>query len=294
MVTGAASGGDWRDAAETAFGMPFSALTRIGGGDFAESFRATLEDGRAVFVKTHNDPPPHFFTTEGQGLHWLHETHSVAIPQVLFVSDSPPCLVMEWVEIGGAVKGTEQTLGRALAALHSAEWPCFGRPDERTTGSLALPNRPADSWSDFYANRRLLPLARIAHERGVLDRARIASLERLAGRLDRLGVPDEGPSLLHGDLWAGNRVVDRKGQSWLIDPAAHGGHREFDIAMMHLFGGFGNACFAAYDEATPLAPGWPDRILLHQLAPLLVHAIKFGGHYIAATREAIEHYVQRR
>ncbi|HAS10233.1 MAG TPA: fructosamine kinase, partial [Acidimicrobiaceae bacterium] len=97
----------------------------------------------------------------------------------------------------------------------------------------------------------------------------------------------EPPARLHGDLWAGNRLVDRDGRSWLIDPAAHGGHREFDLAMMRLFGGFGAACFAAYDDVHPLADGWEARVPLHQLAPLVVHAIKFGGGYVAGTERAL-------
>ena len=95
---------------------------------------------------------------------------------------------------------------------------------------------------------------------------------------------------MHGDLWAGNRLVDERGDSWLIDPAAHGGHREFDLAMMRLFGGFGDACFAAYAELHPLAAGWEDRVALHQIAPLVVHAIKFGGHYVGAAESAIARY----
>jgi fructosamine-3-kinase len=143
---------------------------------------------------------------------------------------------------------------------------------------------------EFYATQRLVPLARLASDAGALPDAAVRDLGSLANRLDALDVPDEPPARLHGDLWAGNRLVDTSGRSWLIDPAAHGGHREFDLAMMRLFGGFGDACFAAYDEATPLAAGWPERIPLHQIAPLVVHAIKFGGGYVAAAVEAIGRY----
>ena len=104
-------------------------------------------------------------------------------------------------------------------------------------------------------------------------------------------MPDEPASLLHGDLWAGNRLVDRQGESWLIDPAAHHGHREFDLAMMRLFGGYTDQCFAAYDECYPLQAGWAERVLLHQLAPLLVHAIKFGGSYVGAVDQAVKPYL---
>jgi fructosamine-3-kinase len=100
--------------------------------------------------------------------------------------------------------------------------------------------------------------------------------------------PIETPARLHGDLWGGNRVIGSGGVSWLIDPAAFGGHREFDLAMMRLFGGFGEECYAAYAEVAPLAPDWESRIPLHQLAPLVVHSIKFGGPYVAATERALQ------
>jgi fructosamine-3-kinase len=176
-------------------------------------------------------------------------------------------------------------------ALHRTGAPCFGREDRRTTGSRALPNDPATTWVEFYAARRLLPLARLAADAGALAPATIDRLVALAGRLDQVSGPPEPPARLHGDLWAGNRLVGADGHSWLIDPAAHGGHREFDLAMMRLFGGFGAECFAAYEEASPLADGWADRVPLHQIAPLVVHAIKFGGGYVGAATEAIRRYV---
>ena len=150
-----------------------------------------------------------------------------------------------------------------------------------------MPNEPCDTWAEFYAERRLRPLAKIAHDRNALTQTTVRKLEALTGRLDQFGAADEPAARLHGDLWAGNRVVDVNGNSWLIDPAAHGGHREFDLAMMQLFGGFADACFAAYDEEHPLADGWQDRVPLHQLAPLVVHAIKFGGGYAGAVDRAL-------
>jgi fructosamine-3-kinase len=112
----------------------------------------------------------------------------------------------------------------------------------------------------------------------------------VAARLDAVVPTSEPPARLHGDLWAGNRLVDAAGRSWLIDPACHGGHREFDLAMMRLFGGFGADCFAAYGDAWPLADGWEQRVPLHQIGPLVVHAVKFGGGYGAAAAEAIARY----
>jgi fructosamine-3-kinase len=264
---------------------------RVHGGDVAIAYGIDLMDGRRAFVKTHRSPPPGFFTTEAAGLSWLGEANAVDVPAVLAVSDGPPALLaLSWIEPGRATATTETDFGVRLAALHRAGAPCFGREDRRTTGSRALPNEPAATWSEFYAACRLLPLARLAADAGALPTTAIDDLVDIAGRLDALGGAVEPPARLHGDLWAGNRLVGAGGTSWLVDPAAHGGHREFDLAMMRLFGGFGPDCFRAYAEAYPLADGWRDRVGLHQIAPLVVHAIKFGGGYVAAATEAIARY----
>lgn len=284
--------GDLAAAIESTLGAMVQASRRVHGGDVATAYRVDLADGRRVFVKTHAQPPAGFFTTEASGLSWLGEVAVVDVPAVLAVSDETPTfLVLSWIDIDAAWPTTEADFGRSLAELHRAGAPCFGREDRRTTGSRALPNDPASTWSEFYGSRRLLPLARLARDSGSLGDSTIARLETLAGRLDQFVSADEPPARLHGDLWAGNRLVGAGGRSWLIDPAAHGGHREFDLAMMRLFGGFGPACFGAYDDTFPLTDGWPDRVSLHQIAPLVVHAIKFGGGYAASAASAISRYV---
>lgn len=264
-----------------------ASLAFVHGGDVAEAFRVGLADGRTVFAKTHRRPPPDFFATEATGLTWLRDAGAVAVPQVLAVLEDPPALVLEWIDEGRPGPTTEADLGRALAALHRAGAPCFGREDRRTTGSRGLPNEPHDTWAEAYAANRLRPLARLARAGGALPEAACRDLEAVADRLPELGGPPEPPARLHGDLWAGNRLVGTDGVNWLIDPAAHGGHREFDLAMMGLFGGFGPDCFAAYAEVSPLADGWEARVPLHQLAPLAVHAIKFAGSYAGATQRAL-------
>jgi fructosamine-3-kinase len=266
---------------------------RLGGGDVAESYRLDLADGRCVFAKTHRNPPRHFFTTEANGLRWLRQPGLMPVPEVLAVSDgddgSPPRLVLEWIEQARGVSPEgEAAFGRALARLHRAGSPCFGRADGRTTGSLGLPNDPCDSWVEFYGQRRLAVLLRLAHDRRALPASAISKLQLTIERLEEFGGSPEPPARLHGDLWAGNRMIDGEGRSWLIDPACHGGHREYDLAMMRLFGGFGRECFDGYAAEWPLADGWESRIPLHQLSPLVVHAIKFGGGYVAAAERALD------
>jgi fructosamine-3-kinase len=259
----------------------------VRGGDVADAHRVTTTGHGVVFAKAHRTAPPGFFVTEASGLAWLREAGAVAVPEVLAVSDDPALLVLEWIDPGRPIASTEADLGRSLAALHQAGAPCFGREDRRTTGSRGLPNEPYPTWAEAYAANRLLPLARLTAEAGALPGDAVTGLEDVAARLGELGGPEEPPARLHGDLWGGNRLVGAGGTNWLIDPAAQGGHREFDLAMMRLFGGFGEEAFAAYDEVAPLADGWADRIPLHQLAPLAVHALKFGGGYVAATQRAL-------
>jgi fructosamine-3-kinase len=260
----------------------------VSGGDMAEAFMVELTGGHRIFVKTHTSPPQGFFSREAADLGWLDDAAALRVPKVLAVSDgSPAFLCLEWIESDGRRSSDEAVFGQGLARLHQAGAPSFGRMDARTTGSLALPNDPVDSWVKFFAERRLLPLARMASDRASLPDRSIVALEDVADKLAELGGPEESPARLHGDLWAGNRMLDAHGRSWLIDPAAHGGHREFDLAMMRLFGGFGDAAFSAYDEVYPLADGWQHRSSLHQLAPLVVHAIKFGAGYVAAVDDAL-------
>lgn len=266
------------------------------GGDVAIAYRVELASGRTVFAKTHADPPPHFFATEAADLRWLAEPGVVPVPEVLAVADvgdpagAPPLLVLSWIEEGSATASTEQEFGRSLAGLHGSGATVFGRTDGATISSLRLPNDPTDDWPTFYGERRLRPLTRLARDRGLLDDTTCADLDAIVERLPTLVGPPEPPARLHGDMWAGNRLVDTDGRSWLIDPSSFGGHREYDLAMMRLFGGFGPDCLAAYDEAVPLADGWSERVALHQLAPLLVHVVKFGGGYVEATRRAVAAY----
>lgn len=276
-----------QEAVAETLGQPVRRMRSLSGGDVADAYQAWLDDGTTVFAKTKQNAAPGFFETEAINLAWLRDTDTVATPEVLAVSDDPPFLILEWIDAGRPNSQTEIDLGRALAALHQIQTPRFGREDQRSTGSRGLPNTPTDTWAEFYATQRLIPLAALAAAESALPSDAIKSVYATAERLDAYGASDEPAALLHGDLWAGNRLIGAGGVSWLIDPASHGGHREFDLAMMRLFGGYEQACFDAYQDAYPLQDGWEQRIPLHQLAPLIVHAIKFGGGYVASTRSAL-------
>jgi fructosamine-3-kinase len=292
------SAGDPARAAACALGAGLARAEPVAGGSINRALRLELDDGRRVFVKSSRDAPPGAYRAEADGLAWLTEADALRVPAVLAVGEDadPPFLALEWIERerrggrgGRADRG--EAFGRGLAALHAAGAPVFGAPRDGFIGPLPLPNEPCPDWPTFYAARRLEPLARRAVADGLLPSEVLGDLERLRARLPGLAGPPEPPARLHGDLWSGNALLDAAGGPAVIDPAAHGGHREVDLAMMRLFGGFPPQAFAAYEELTPLAPGHEERVGLWQLHPLLVHVCLFGGGYVGQFLSTLRRYV---
>lgn len=252
--------------------------TPIPGGDTCRALRLTLDDGTDLFTKTLVGAPPGLFDAEAAGLRWLGEAGAVAVPEVIAVS--PSRLVLSWVEPGSATIEAVAALGRGLAGLHASGASTFGAPWPGFIGSLPLDNSPSTSWPMFYAEQRVRPYLRMGVDARRIDPQDARALDRVLDRLEDLCGPPEPPARLHGDLWGGNVLFGRHGQAHLVDPAAHGGHRETDLAMLALFGApHLDVLLAEYDEVAPLAPGWRERVALHQLHPLLVHAALFGGGY---------------
>jgi fructosamine-3-kinase len=290
-------------AAAAALGSTVTELRPIAGGDLNDAYAARLADGRRVFIKTSPDAAPGGFAAEAAGLRWIAAADGApAVPDVLAVLDppgsasEPRLLVLSWIDRGRLDRRGEEALGRGLAAMHRAGAGAHGAaapggPDGLRIGPLSLPAGTTPTWSEAYAELRLLPLARRAADRGALAPDGLAAVERVCERLPELAGPPEPPARLHGDLWGGNVLADLTGTPHLIDPAAYGGHREIDLAMLRLFGGPGERCFAAYDEAYPLADGHRDRVALWQLLPLLVHAVLFGATYGERAAAVARRYV---
>ncbi len=254
----------------------------LGGG----AARVTLADGRTVLVK---DGDSAAITAEAAGLRWLGAAGGAPVPAVLDVDGGR--LVTEFVASGAPGPRAAEELGRGLARMHAAGAPAFGAappggPADARIGAAPMRNVPAPSWPEWYAADRLLPYLRAARDDGSLTADGAQLVEVVAERLPALAGPAEPPARLHGDLWSGNVLWSPDG-AVLVDPAAHGGHRETDLAMLALFGcPHLDTVLAAYDEAMPLAAGWRDRVPLHQLFPLLVHVVLFGGGYAAQTVSA--------
>jgi fructosamine-3-kinase len=284
-----------RDALTAALGRPVSEPRPIAGGDLNDAYAAEFEAGGGrLFVKTAANAAPAAFTREAEGLRWLAEPAALAVARALAVADAPPgprFLALEWIERGPRTAATDAQLGRGLAALHAAGAPGFGGDHDLVLGPLTLPNAPVAGWPEFYATQRLEPVARLAADRGALPTGAPALLDRLAARLADLSGPAEPPARLHGDLWSGNVMTDAGGRPVLIDPAAYGGHREVDLAMLRLFGSPGRDFLPAYEELAPLATGHEDRVELWQVLPLLTHAALFGGSWGRSAVAAMRRYV---
>ncbi|WP_436702072.1 fructosamine kinase family protein [Nocardioides sp. BYT-33-1] len=307
--------------AEQLLGSAVVATAPVAGGDIATAVKLRLSSGRTAFLKTLSPAPPQFFAREATGLRWLAEATpdgGVAAAEVLAVDTD--CLILDWVETGRPNAEAAGAFGRALAATHAYGAPCFGWDaesssapaaggahgiDERSAGSTAggaprvdgyigrlpLPNRPLPTWTEFYAERRIAPYLKVLRDKDIVSAEDAATIETAAARGPSI-VPIEPPARLHGDLWNGNVLWATGDRVVVIDPAAYGGHREVDLAMLALFGlPQLPQVMAAYHEATPLADGWEERLGFHQLFPLLVHACLFGGQYGARAARVAQRYL---
>jgi len=263
------------------------ATTPVAGGDVCTATRVRLSDGGSALVKTRSGAPEGFFEAEARGLAWLAEPQAIDVAEVLAVEHD--CLVLRWIEPARPSPESAASLGRSLARLHASGAEQFGAEEDGFIASLPLPNRTAPTWPEFFATRRVLPYLKLAADRENVGTADVQAVEALIGRLTDLAGPDEPPARIHGDLWSGN-VVWTAEHGTLIDPAAHGGHRETDLAMLALFGlPHLQRLVDAYQDEHPLADGWEERQPLHQLFPLLVHAALFGGHYGERAGEVARH-----
>ncbi len=283
----------WRREIQEELGFTILSDERVSGGDIGKSYRVCLEHGLTIFVKCYPHTPSGMAESEVEGLRWLAGGSSPYSPNQQTLRIAAPravgndWLALEWIESASPCPDYAHVLGRGLAALHAQPVEIFGHAEDNWLAGLPQDNTPTEGWSEFYGERRLRPLVRRAFDESILPRGVAVALEQLIEELPIRVGDDEPPAPLHGDLWSGNVMTDDRGLPCLIDPAVYAGHREVDLAMMRLFGGFPEATFDAYHEAYPLSEGWATRVPLYQLYPLLVHVNLFGPSYVSQLEAAV-------
>ena len=273
----------------------------IHGGDCNDARLLVLSTGERVFLKSNNSKNLCFFTAEARGLDAIAGTETIATPKVLAVgtdaAEGMAFLLMEFVEEGRRRADFFEDFGRSLAAMHKAKPPLqmpAGKPlgfdEDNIIGFRPQCNTPQADWISFYRDCRLAPQVRDAQASGYLSKEDLQQADAVMTHLDRYLIEPEQPALVHGDLWGGNYMCGGDGSVLLIDPAAYIGHREVDLAMSQMFGGFPAAFYRAYQEAYPLQPGYEDRRPLYDLYQMLNHLNQFGASYLGSVRRILARY----
>jgi protein-ribulosamine 3-kinase len=279
-------------------GREVTGTAPVGGGCINETMQVILDDGSRYFLKQNRISLRDMFEKEAAGLRILEDATggdggTIRIPEVIGLTDDfesgQAFLILSFIDEGRRTGDFDRRFGQALAEMHRHTEPRFGLDHDNYIGRLPQKNERRDTWTDFFIECRLEPQFAMARGRGFFDGAARQSLDRLGKRLPEL-LPDEPPSLLHGDLWGGNYLCDSENRPVLIDPAAFYGHREAELAFTTLFGGFGRDFYTGYEEQWPLQPGFRDRRDIYNLYPLLVHVNLFGGMYVSQTEAILRRY----
>lgn len=268
-----------------------SHFERVHGGDINEAY-LLYSTNRKYFLKVNQSSKyPGMFEKESVGLNALWTNGNLFVPHVIkngIVQDQQ-YLLLEWIETGKPTADFWEAFGAGMALLHKQPQSNFGWEHDNYIGSLPQKNTKHKLWDLFYTECRIMPLVMQLGDTGVFDRNDISAAELFCKSAQQL-FPGESPALLHGDLWSGNFMINQKGSAAIFDPAVYYGHREMDIGMTKLFGGFDERFYHAYNEVYPLEQNWKQRLPLTQLYPVLVHALLFGGHYVQNARAIIKNF----
>lgn len=263
-------------------------LKHLHGGDINRVYAIEAENQRWVVKENDAGRFPEMLQKEFNALFYLHKKSSLVYPRPrsCFSTNERQFLVINFIEKRENNKKGQQNLGKNLAQQHRITNEYFGWEEDNYVGSLPQNNTWCNDWNQFFAENRLLPLGKMAFDKALLSRSDIQRIERLCFLLKDIFTVEQ-PSLLHGDLWHGNYFIGEENQPVLFDPAVYFGHREMDIAMTQLFGGFSIDFIQSYLEEYPLIGGWENRLPYYQLYPNLVHLNLFGEHFLPVVKEII-------
>ena len=272
----------------------------VNGGDINQSYCLHGTDAK-YFLKVNDAGSfPGMLEKEMNGLKALAKESStynrletLTIPGVIKsgVVQQQQYLLLEWIETGKPKKDFWDKFGTGLALIHQKKQPYFGWVEDNYIGSLPQCNAKHEIWNLFYAECRIMPLIKMLFDNGVFSKPDVTIAESFCKQSEQI-FPPEPPALLHGDLWSGNFLINATGDATIYDPAVYYGHREMDIGMTKLFGGFDQRFYDAYNEMYPMKNGWHQRLSFSQLYPLLVHAVLFGGEYVGRTKEIMQRFIK--
>lgn len=255
------------------------AIKPVGGGSINMAFELMYADCRYFLKVNEAAEHPRMFALEGAGLAALGKVAALKVPQVVMVdaTGNEQYLLLEYLEQKSETPDYFYELGKGLATLHRQTARQYGWEEDNYIGSLKQLNTVCDDWNEFFVTRRIEPLLKTAIDTGDLPALAAKAFDKLFKRLPDI-FPTEKPALLHGDLWSGNKMNSTHGPC-IFDPAVYYGHREMDIAMTRLFGGFTSDFYVGYKDTFPMEKGWEKRMEICNLYPLLVHVHLFGGEY---------------
>ena len=264
----------------------------VKGGDINDTYRIeSFENSYFLKINTAQNFPQ-LFEKEANGLIFLADLGIFNIPKVIkygLTDNDFQYLILEWVEKGEPTFDSWKNLGLQMAKLHQQTNANFGWEEDNYISIILQPNTFTPKWEDFYANNRILPMIKLLADKKIINSKEVVAAEKLCYDLKNI-FPEEQPSIIHGDLWNGNLLPTKNGNISLIDPAIHYGHREMDIAMTDLFGGFDEEFYSTYNEVFPLAPNFNERKSIAQLFPLLVHALLFEGYYVKDVKTILKKF----
>jgi protein-ribulosamine 3-kinase len=263
----------------------------LSGGSINTVYRIITNSGDYCIKYNHAGSFPGMFEKERTGLQILSHAGEIKVPEVITVQNtgSFTYILLEYISPARKIPGFMTDFGLSMAALHRHSSGYYGNDHDNYMGSLVQSNKKHDDWSSFFIEERLEKQLIPATEKGYFSSADLSRFQRLFKEFPGI-CPSEKPSLVHGDLWSGNYLVSDKGKACLIDPAVYYGHREVDIAMSTLFGGFDPDFYSSYNEVYPMGKGWKERLEIYNLYPLLVHLNLFGAGYLGSIERIIRRF----
>lgn len=263
----------------------------ISGGSINSALLLTTPDGSFFLKYNSASRHPQMFAKEFEGLELLASTKTIRLPKPLFYFEGQQYsgLLLEFIEEQAYSESFWDIFAFQLSQLHQNTQASFGLDFDNYMGSLPQSNKSSSSFVDFFINQRLLPQLKIARDQLEITPQHIKQSERLFEALPSI-VPEEKPALIHGDLWSGNFMSDEKGDPAIMDPACYYGHREVDIAMTAMFGGFSPQFYQSYHQHHPLEKGWQDRLKYYNLYPVLIHVNLFGSSYLASLEAVLKRF----